>query len=98
MRCSPPSVFEPSALLSANALAERFVGTIRRECLDQILILGRRHLKAVLGENVERYDSHRLHRTLSPASTVQRQSDPGSDRRHQQHAPATNRHLGRPHP
>jgi putative transposase len=37
----------------ANAIAERFVGTIRRECLDRMLILGRRHLEAVLTEYVE---------------------------------------------
>jgi transposase InsO family protein len=49
----------------ANAIAERFVGTIRRECLDRMLILGRRHLKAVLGEYAEHYKSHRPHRSLS---------------------------------
>ena len=49
----------------ANAIAERFVGTIRRECLDRMLILGRRHLEAVLGEYVEHYNSHRPHRSLS---------------------------------
>jgi hypothetical protein len=32
----------------ANATCERVVGTIRRECLDRMLILGRRHLEAVL--------------------------------------------------
>jgi transposase InsO family protein len=39
----------------ANAIAERFVGSIRRECLDRMLMLGRRHLEAVLGEYVEHY-------------------------------------------
>ncbi len=33
-----------------NAFAERFVGPVRRECLDRMLILGRRHLEKVLSE------------------------------------------------
>ena len=49
----------------ANAICERVVGTIRRECLDRTLILGRRHLAAVLAEYVEHYNSHRPHRSLS---------------------------------
>ncbi len=49
----------------ANAICERVVGTIRRECLDRILILGRRHLEAVLAEYVEHYNSHRPRRSLS---------------------------------
>jgi putative transposase len=34
----------------ADALAERFIGTLRRECLDHLLITGPRHLDIVLGE------------------------------------------------
>jgi putative transposase len=49
----------------ANAVAELFVGTARRECLDRTLILGRRHLEAVLCEYVEHYNRHRPHRSLS---------------------------------
>jgi transposase InsO family protein len=47
-----------------NAFAERFVGTVRRECLDRMLILGRRHLEAVLHEFVDHYNGHRSHRSL----------------------------------
>ena len=48
----------------ANAYAERWVGTLRRECLDWILILGRRHLEAVVGEYLAHYNAHRPHRGL----------------------------------
>jgi putative transposase len=48
----------------ANALAERLVGTIRRECLDQFLIFGRRHLEHVLAEYLAHYNDHRPHRSL----------------------------------
>lgn len=48
----------------ANAVAERWVGTARRECLDHILIFGRRHLLRVLGEYVEHYNRSRPHRSL----------------------------------
>jgi putative transposase len=48
----------------ANAIAERFVGTIRGECLDRLLILGRRHLEVVLAEYVDHYNGHRPHRSL----------------------------------
>ena len=37
----------------ANAICERVIGTIRRECLDRMLILGRRNLEAVFAEYVE---------------------------------------------
>jgi putative transposase len=47
----------------ANAFAERFVGTLRRECLDRMLIFGCRHLEVVIHEYVEHYNSHRPHRS-----------------------------------
>ena len=48
----------------ANAIAERWIASARRECLDRMLITGERHLRLVLGEYVEHFNSHRPHRTL----------------------------------
>jgi transposase InsO family protein len=48
----------------ANATVERFIGTLRRECLDHLLITGPRHLAVVLLEFVEHYNTHRPHRSL----------------------------------
>jgi putative transposase len=48
----------------ANAIAERWIGTLRRECLDHLLITGPRHLAAVLREYVQHYNAHRPHRSL----------------------------------
>lgn len=48
----------------ANAFAERFVGTLRRECLDRILIFGRGDLESSLRVYVEHYNGHRPHRAL----------------------------------
>jgi len=47
-----------------NAIAERWVGTARRECTDRLLITNERHLRVVLDEYVRHYDDHRPHRTL----------------------------------
>jgi putative transposase len=49
----------------ANAYAERFVGTARRECLDWTLIFGRRHLEQVLAEFVAYYNAARPHRGVN---------------------------------
>jgi transposase InsO family protein len=54
----------PARAPRANAIAERFIGTPRRECLDHLLITGTHHLTAVLREYVEHYNGHRPHRTL----------------------------------
>jgi putative transposase len=48
----------------ANAFAERWVGTARRECLDHVLIFGRRHLQRVHGAYVEHYNRARPHRGI----------------------------------
>jgi putative transposase len=48
----------------ANAIAERFIGTLRRECLDHLLITGPRHLAAVLHEYIRHHNAHRPHRSL----------------------------------
>jgi putative transposase len=52
----------------ANATAERFVGTVRRECLDWTLIFGRRQLEHVLRVFVDHYNGHRPHRALNLAA------------------------------
>ena len=49
----------------ANAYAERFVRTVRAECLDWLLILGRRHLEHVLRTYVTHYNTERPHRALA---------------------------------
>ncbi len=49
----------------ARAHAERWVGSVRRECLDRLLIVGRRHLEHVLGVHALHYNTHRPHRALN---------------------------------
>jgi len=51
----------------ANAYAERWVGTVRREVLDRMLIVGCRQLRSVLAEYADHYNGHRPHRTLGQA-------------------------------
>ena len=45
----------------ANAFTERWIGSIRRECLDRLLILNRRHLERVLPAYIQHYKAHRPH-------------------------------------
>ena len=62
----------------ARAHAERWVGSVRRECLDRLLIVGRRHLQHVLATYALHYNQHRPHRSLEqrpPRGT----SPPASD-------------------
>src|SRR5918912_3577101 len=61
----------------ANAYAERWVGTVRRELLDRMLILGRRHLQVVLREYVEHYNGHRPHRSLGQVPPLGPSPAPG---------------------
>jgi putative transposase len=57
-------VLTPVQTPNANAFAERWVGTVRAECLDRLLIVGRGHLEQVLRIYVEHYNVHRPHRAL----------------------------------
>jgi transposase InsO family protein len=54
----------PCRTPQANGVAERFVRTVRSECLDWLLILNERHLEHVLTRFVAHYDGHRPHRSL----------------------------------
>jgi transposase InsO family protein len=54
----------PRQAPKANAFAERWVGSARRECLDWLIVGGWRHLERVLDEYVDHYNNERLHRGL----------------------------------
>jgi putative transposase len=54
----------------ANANAERWVGTVRRDVLDRMLIMGCRQLRSVLAEYADHYNGHRPHRALGQASPL----------------------------
>ena len=63
----------------ANAIAERFVRTIRADCLDWLLILNRRHLEHVLRVFVDHYNRQRPHRALDlrpPQATSAKEPTP----------------------
>jgi transposase InsO family protein len=65
----------------ANAYAERWVRTVRQECLDWTLVLGRRPLEAVLRDHVRHHNEHRPHRGLElgiPTPVTSMTSPPAS--------------------
>ena len=77
---------------NANAVAERWVRTIRQECLDWLLILSRGHLARVLDEYLHHYNDQRPHRSLdlAPPTVINGGSVPQVVR-----APASIRRLER---
>ena len=58
-------ILTPLLAPRANAYAERWIGSCRRECLDRMLILSERHLRAVLRQYCEHYNAERPHRARS---------------------------------
>ena len=56
----------PIASPKANAICERVIGTIRRECLDWLIPLSESHLRAMLTEWVAHYNTGRVHSALGP--------------------------------
>ena len=64
----------PTSLRSPwqNGIAERLIGTLRRECLDQVLICGEGHLRRILLAYVAYYNRTRTHLTLQKDAPLQR--------------------------
>jgi putative transposase len=54
----------PVRALKATAYAERWVRTVRAECLDWLLVIGRAHLEQIIRVYAEHYNAHRPHRAL----------------------------------
>ncbi len=59
-----------------NAYAERVIGSIRRECLDHMIILSEDHLRRVLAEYVRYYNESRTHMSLGGNSPIPRKVEP----------------------
>ena len=64
----------PARAPQANGVAERFVRTVRTECLDRLLVLNQPHLERILEVFVDHYNRHRPHRALSLAPPEARRS------------------------
>jgi len=58
------TILTPVQAPKANAIAERLVGTLRRECLDHLIIVNERHLVRILREYVAHYNAEWPHRAL----------------------------------
>jgi putative transposase len=69
-------IHTPIRAPQANAYAERFVRTVRAECLDWLLIIGRRHLETVLHTYTAHYNGERPHRALALLSPDSTNADP----------------------
>ena len=59
-----------------NPFVERLIGSIRRECLDHMIVLGRAHLQSILSRFTDYYQNHRLHRSLDQDSPLSRKTEP----------------------
>jgi transposase InsO family protein len=55
-----------------NAYAERLIGSIRRECLDHMIVVGEAHLRRILGAYAAYYNESRTHRSLKKDTPVHR--------------------------
>jgi putative transposase len=66
----------PPQAPKANAHCERFIGTLRRELLDQTLILNERHLRRTRTSYLEHYNEHRPHRALNQLCPPQTEAGP----------------------
>ena len=60
-----------------NPYAERVIGSVRRECLDHVIILNERHLRRILNRYLDYYHSSRTHLSLVKDAPVSRQVSEG---------------------
>jgi len=62
-----------------HAIMERWVGSVRREVLDRMLVINAAHLRKVLSEYESHFNGHRPHRALNQASPLRALPDPIGD-------------------
>jgi transposase InsO family protein len=55
-----------------NPYVERLIGTIRRECLDHMIVFGEAHLRRILGRYAAYYNESRIHRSLDKDAPLHR--------------------------
>jgi len=80
---------------NANAFAERFVRTVRSECLDHLLIVNARHLERILRSYARHYNCHRPHQGLSQGIPAPQRRPLLTPRTPSQSVPARVRHVRR---
>jgi transposase InsO family protein len=70
----PVSRDKPISLASPwqNGFAERLIGSIRRECVDHIVVLGEAHLRRILRKDAAYYNELRTHRSLNKDAPIHR--------------------------
>ena len=66
----------PPQAPTANAHCERIIGTLRRELLDRVLILNKRHLRRTLTRYLAHYNTARPHRGIGQLSPSQAETSP----------------------
>ncbi len=64
-----------------NAYVERVIGSIRRECLDRLIVLNEKGLRKIFDEYVRYYNEHRCHQSLNGNAPLPRMPDPPANGR-----------------